>query len=112
MIRTVIGAALLGCSGLALAADPVAFSAIARSNWQVAEARLTAELAAGSQEPGVLLNLAHVYGQTGRVIQAQDLYRRVQAQPNVLMERPDGSPAWAHDLARFGLQRTSQLASR
>ena len=112
MIRLVIGAALLGSSALALAADPVAVSAIATSDWQRAEAQLSAQIAKGSREPGVLLNLAHVYRQTDRTAQAVDLYRQVQAEPNVQMERTDGSPAWSHDLARFGLQRASRMASR
>ncbi|WP_083672094.1 hypothetical protein [Sphingomonas montana] len=111
MIRLFAGALLLSVSTLAQA-DPVAFQAIAQGKLDRAEKTLVAQVAAGSAEPGVLLNLAHVYRQTARAAQAETLYRRVLAEPNVQMARPDGSPAWSHTLATVGLERAAQLAAR
>lgn len=111
MIRLIGGAALLALSGAALA-DPVAYRAIATNNLGVAETQLTSALAETASEPGVLLNLAHVYRQTARGPQADALYRRVLAAPDVLMGMPDGRPASSHRLAELGLARSAQFASR
>lgn len=112
MIRLIGSVMLLAVSGAAMAADPVAFRAIASNDMATAEAQLAGELAAGSNEPGVLLNLAHVYRQSARGVEADALYRRVLATPNVQMARADGSPAWSHSLAKQGLARNAQFASR
>ncbi|GGE79144.1 tetratricopeptide repeat protein [Sphingomonas prati] len=111
MIRLLGGALLLSISTLA-SADPVAFKAISTGDLTKAERTLASQVAAGSTEPGVLLNLAHVYRTTARAAQAQALYRQVLAEPNVQMGKPDGSPAWSHDLATAGLARASQFAAR
>ncbi|HEX8446551.1 MAG TPA: tetratricopeptide repeat protein [Sphingomonas sp.] len=112
MIRLLGGALLLSVAGAALAADPVAFQAIAAKDLTGAARQLETELAAGSNEPGVLLNLAHVYRQTARDVDADALYRRVLATPNVQMATPDGNPAWSHTLAKRALARNAQFAAR
>lgn len=112
MIRLLGSVLLLSVSGAAMAADPVAFQAIATNDMAAAEAQLATQVAAGSTEPGVLLNLAHVYRHSARDAQAEALYRRVLATPNVQMAKPDGNPAWSHRLAKMGLARSAQLALR
>ena len=111
MIRLVGGALLLMVSGTAMA-DPVAYRAIANKDLGAAEAQLTSALAEEASEPGVLLNLAHVYRQTARGAEADALYRRVLGAPDVLMAMPDGRPASSHRLASLGLARSAQFASR
>lgn len=88
------------------------FNAIQRDDLTAAEARLIAQRAAEPNEPSVLLNLAHVYMKTGRADQALALYRAVLAGENVLMATATRDPAWSHDLARRGLDRTRSIASR
>lgn len=88
------------------------FNAIQRDDLTAAEARLIAQRAAEPSEPSVLLNLAHVYAKTGRADQALELYREVLAGENVLMATATRAPAWSHDLARRGLDRTRSIASR
>jgi hypothetical protein len=112
MIRIGLGVGLLLLAGAAQANDPVAFQAIAASDLRTAESVLANEVAAGTREPGVLINLAHVYSRTGRTQQSVDLYRQVMALPNAQMARQDGSPAWSHDLAMRGIQRLTRVASR
>lgn len=88
------------------------FNAIQRDDLTAAEARLIAQRAAEPGEPSVLLNLAHVYAKTGRAEQAMALYREVLTGENVLMATATRAPAWSHDLARRGLDRTRSIASR
>lgn len=97
---------------MAQAADPVGFEALQRGEYDAAQSSLAARLANGSNEPGVLLNLAHVYGRDGRRDDATMLYRQVLDGRNVVMEMADGRPAWSHALAQRGLQRLSRTASR
>jgi len=60
----------------------------------------------------VLLNLAHVYAKTGRTAQAEALYRQVLAGEDVLMLTGSRQPVGSHQLARKGLERARQMASR
>lgn len=92
--------------------DPVAYEALARGNFTAAETRLESQLAKGSRDPAVLLNLAHVYKRDGRMADAAGLYREVLTARNISMELPDGSPAWSHDLAARGLARLTMLSAR
>ncbi len=112
MIKIIFAAMVVLLPVAVQAADPVAFTALAKGRYAAAEARLVSEVANGSEEPGVLLNLAHVYGREGRRDDAVRLYRQVLAVPNVRMEMADGSPAWSHDLAGRGMIRLSAIASR
>jgi len=112
MIRLFVGAVLLSGSAVAMAADPVAFRAIAANDLATATTQLESQIAAGSNEPGVLLNLAHVYRQAGRGAAAETLYRQVLSTPNVLLAKADGNPAWSHRLAQRGLEKNAQFAAR
>ena len=59
----------------------------------------------------VLLNLAAVYARTGRLADADSLYRQVAAAPDEMLEMPDGGDASAHALAQAGLTRVAAPAS-
>jgi Flp pilus assembly protein TadD len=103
-------AAVVLVSGAAQAADPIAFDALQRGELGTAQAKLASRVAEGTREPGVLLNLAHVYGKEGRRDEAVGLYQQVLARSNVLMEMANGRPAWSHDLAKRGIARLSTIA--
>ncbi len=105
--------ALLPIAGLgAQTIDPVSYEAMAQGRYSAAEAKLAARVAKGSEDPAVLLNLAHLYKRDGRVADAEMLYRRVLGSTNILMEMPDGRPAASHDLAGRGLARLASFATR
>lgn len=113
-MRVILMAAIAAALPLAAASaqDQVAYQAIARADYASAETALVAQLAAGSREPGVLLNLAAVYQRTGRMEAATELYRAVRAEPNVQMALPNGQPSWSHDVASRGMTRARTMAAR
>ena len=88
------------------------FDAIQRDDLIAAEARLIAQRAQEPNEPSVLINLAHVYLKTGRVAQAEALYRQVLESENVQLATARRQPAWSHDLAQRALERTTAMAAR
>jgi Tfp pilus assembly protein PilF len=88
------------------------FDAIQRADLDAAEARLNATLLEQPNEPSALLNLAHVYWKTGRIEQAEALYRKVLAGENVMMLTAGRATIGAHQLAQKGLDRARQMASR
>ncbi|WP_156679819.1 tetratricopeptide repeat protein [Sphingomonas profundi] len=92
--------------------DPDAYAAISNGRYAAAETRLTARVEHGSNDPAVLINLAHLYARDGRGANAAAMYREVLAAPNERMELADGSPAWSHDLAQRGLRRLTSYAAR
>ena len=88
------------------------FNAIERDDLAGAEARLKAARLEQPGEPSVLINLAHVYWKTGRTADAEALYRQVLSSDNVLMLTGSNQQLWSHQLARKGLDRARQMASR
>jgi hypothetical protein len=88
------------------------FNAIARNDLAAAEARLLAQKADEPSGAPALLNLAYVYTQTGRATQATELYTSVLSHENELLVTGSGQKQWSHDLARRGLDRARQMASR
>jgi Flp pilus assembly protein TadD len=88
------------------------FNAIQRDDLAGAEARLTAARLEQPSEPSVLINLAHVYSKTGRIAEAETLYRQVLSTQNVLMLTGSNQQLWSHQLAEKGLNRARQMASR
>jgi tetratricopeptide (TPR) repeat protein len=76
----------------AMAADDIGYAAIAKKDWQSAEAQLRAELASTPDEPMRMLNLAYVLQQQGRSAEAADIYRKVLAAKSnpMLAVGPDG----------------------
>jgi pentatricopeptide repeat protein len=109
------GVAMLAMAGPAQAQDTgkrYGYTAIERSDLAGAEARLIAQRAAEPNEPAVLINLAHVYGKTGRPDEAAALYQEILRNENVLMALGNGEPAWSHDLARTALNRSASFAAK
>lgn len=94
--------------------DPVAKSAIVQGDYVAAERRLIQELRIHPGRPELLLNLAAVYSQTGRVSEARGLYRQVIAQNDVLMDVSAERTAGSHAIAATGLRRleTVQFTQR
>jgi thioredoxin-like negative regulator of GroEL len=118
-MRMVVLGAVAVCVAAApayAAGDPVQMSraAIVRGDYAAAEKMLSAERRVYPGRPEVLLNLAAVYANTGRVAQAADLYRSVLSEDDVLMNVTSDRVASAHDIASRGLMRlgAGQTASR
>lgn len=88
------------------------FNAIQRADLAGAEARLNAALLEQPGEPSALINLAHVYSKTGRVAEAEALYRQILTSQNVLMLTASNRQVGSHELAQRGLDRARQMASR
>lgn len=106
---------LLALAGTAHAegeGNPYGYDQIAAKNMKAAEQRLIAQRAAEPKEPSVLINLAYVYGRTGRTTEAAALYNEVLAQPDVLMALGNGRPASSHAIALKAMGRSSDYAAR
>ena len=113
MVLVTLGAALAAtAAGAQTQEQTYGFNAIQRDDLAGAEARLNAQRAMEPNEPSVLINLAHVYAKTGRMAQAETLYRQVMATDNVLMLTGSKQQLWSHQLARKGLDRAREMASR
>jgi uncharacterized protein HemY len=87
------------------------FAAIMDEDWVKAERQLAASSAERS-DPARLLNLAHVYRQTGRELEARQLYRAVLDQRDRTVELANGEAASCHALARKGLDMPTGVAAR
>lgn len=94
--------------------DPVASAAIARGEYSKAEQSLLADLRIHPGRPELMLNLAAIYARTGRTDEARDLYTRVLAKDDVLMDLPADRVVGSHAVAQTGLKRLSavQLTTR
>lgn len=110
-MRTIVAIAALGLATTPALAQDYGYRQIADGNLLLAETQLDSQRVAEPGEPSVLINLAAIYARTGRAAQAQAAYQRVLATENVQLEMGDHRPAWSHDLARRGLQR-SEMAAR
>lgn len=113
LVLALVGAALFTTTAAAQTQEQrYGFDAIQRADLTAAEARLNAALLEQPNEPSVLINLAHIYWKTGRIEQAEALYRRVLASDNVLMLTGTRQNVGSHQLAQKGLDRARQVASR
>ncbi len=91
----------------AMAGDRTGYRAIASGDLRSAEATLIAERRIFPDRPELMLNLAAVYGRTGRQDSARALYAEVLARPAVSMLMPSGEALSSHDLAQRGLATTA-----
>lgn len=89
----------------AVAGDRTGYQAIVAGNLQSAEQRLMAERRIYPDRPELMLNLAAIYGQSGRLDQARSLYAAVLDRPAVSMQMAGGGLASSHDIANRGLGR-------
>ncbi|MDP1026750.1 tetratricopeptide repeat protein [Sphingomonas sp. KR1UV-12] len=105
---------LAGLASPAFAGDRTGYQAIATGDLRAAEATLNAERRIFPDRPELMLNLAAVYGRTGRVEAARALYTAVLERPDVSMLMPSGEAASSHALATRGLGQSASavLATR
>lgn len=105
--------ALLAMPAAAQERTRVAHAAIMSGDLAKAERTIVADQRIYGSRPEVLLNLAAVYAQSGRVAEANALYRQVLAQDAVLMDMSRERSATSHAIAQTGLARlTPQYAQR
>ncbi len=105
-MRTILVACLMaGIATPVMAADRTGYRAIATGDLKGAEQRLLAERRIFPERPELMLNLAVVYGQTGRLDAARGLYAAVLDRPAVAMSLPTGDSVSSHEIAQRGLSR-------
>jgi len=94
--------------------DPLYSAAIVRGDFNQAESQLAAQLRSNPGTPELLLNLAAIYSETGRLTEARALYRQVLTQKDVEMDIASNRTSTSHRIADRGLQRVNaiQLTSR
>ncbi len=111
LVPVIVAAAL---ATPALANDRTGYQSIATGDLGSAEATLVAERRIFPDRPELMLNLAAVYGRTGRVDAARALYVEVLARPAVSMLMPSGAATSSHAVAERGLARVvpAVLATR
>lgn len=104
------GAALAFGIAPASAEEPVGRVGNALAHEQIAQGRLTAAehaLAArntrDARDPGRLINLAVVYGRTGRIDEARNAFAAAAAAPEEVLIAADGREISSRDLAREGM---------
>jgi thioredoxin-like negative regulator of GroEL len=99
------GLALGTCCGAIASTTDSGYTEIARGDYTAAEQRLSKEQRLFRHEPDLMLNMAYVYAQTGRIAQARALYRSVLTMPDEVLDMPQGNSMASHDLARAALSR-------
>ncbi len=103
-MRYILACAAMGLLAAPLSAREAGYSAIATGDLGRAEKILTAERRIYPNRPELMLNLAAVYGKTGRVDAARALYTQVLERPAASMLMPSGAAASSHDVAERGLR--------
>lgn len=107
-------AALTIASTAAAASEGNGAPELRRGNYVAAERIITGQLRMWPGDTDLLLNLATVYGRTGRRSEARMLYRSVLARPDDVMDLQSNTSRSAHALAQAGLANIdrAQLSSR
>lgn len=105
-------AAPLSTAAVANPVDNYGAAAIQTADFATAETQLSAWLQRAPMDRSALINLAHVYRETGRAHEANLLYTRVLHRSDVQLETTAGTPVWSHDVARAGLGGTVSIAMR
>lgn len=113
-ILILAAAPLAACAstGDMVSTDPFAYRALSQNDYARAEATLVVAQAKTPDEPSMLINLATVYGRTGRPDAATRLLSKVLAQPNILLDVSNAKTEWSHDLARRGLEQRAGVTTR
>lgn len=94
-----------GAASTATASERTGYASIAAGDLSGAERTLIAERRIFPERPELMLNLAAVYQQTGRTMEAASLYRAVLARPVVAMDLPSGATRSSHTIAQAALAR-------
>ena len=89
---------------ISLAADDLGTGAIMNQDWETAEAQILEGLQNNPDDVFRLLNLAAVYGQTGREEEAAAIYRRIlESDDERLAALPSGRGQPVKEVAERGL---------
>ena len=115
VLAAAIAMASLSSAPASAASDFNGAAEIQRGDYAAAERVIAHQLRMWPGDADLLLNLATVYRQTGRVSEARALYRSILAQPDDVMDLPSRAPQSSHALARSGLttiDRTQLSAAR
>lgn len=114
MRMMMIAALLAAAASPAVAGERTGYMSIAAGNLERAERTLESARRADPNRPEVLLNLAAVYGQTGRTDAARGLYREVLAGDPIRVDMPSGATVTSHEVAQRGLAKLgpAQFATR
>ncbi len=100
---------------VAVAGQPVdnySANAVMAAKYSVAITTLSGDLVRNPRDESALINLAIALRRTGRVAEAQTLYRRVLALEEVELDTVNGTAMSSHEVARRGLGLNTQLSSR
>lgn len=81
----------------------LAYEQIALGQLRTAERTLEAQGARDARDPGRLINLAVVYGRTGRIAEARAAFGAAMGAPEEMLVVADGRSVSSRDLAREGL---------
>lgn len=107
---TAAGAALAFGMAPASAEEPdgrvgnaLAYEQIAQGRLTAAEQTLAARNVRDARDPGRLINLAVVYGRTGRIDEARSAFAAAAAAPEEMLIAADGRDISSRDLAREGM---------
>ena len=119
-MRGVVSVLLVAAAGMAAPAmaqegwpQRTGYQEIAAGNLAAAERPLLAERRTSPDSPELMLNLAAVYAQTGRVSEARALYGAVLNEKSIAMDMPSGAVVASHAVAQTGLRHLQQtMASR
>ncbi|OYY68436.1 tetratricopeptide repeat protein [Sphingomonas sp. 28-63-12] len=85
--------------------DHSGYTEIMHGNFSAAEKTVIKQRDAFPDDADLMLNLAAIYAQTGRISKARSLYIEVLDRADQSMLLAQNRTAWSHDIARRGLQR-------
>lgn len=113
VIHILLVAAGLGAAapGLAAPADANGAREILRGDLAAAERIITRERRMFPADPDLILNLAMIYRQTGRIEQARGLYRQIIDAPDEMLDTVS-APMSAHAIAKLELAQMGVLAAK
>lgn len=96
------------------AEDHSGYTQIMHGDLAAAEKAVVSQRYAFPDDADLMLNLAAIYAQTGRVSKARSLYFDVLDRDNQSMVLAQNRTAWSHDIARRGLLRLAgtELSAR
>lgn len=116
---TAVGATLAFGMAPAHAEEPagrvgsaLAYEQIAQGQLTVAERTLAARNGRDARDPGRLINLAVVYGRTGRIEEARNAFAAAAAAPEEMLIAADGRDVSSRDLAREGMEWLQAMPRR
>lgn len=92
--------------------NALAYEQIAQGRLTAAEQTLAARDNQDARDPGRLINLAVVYGRTGRIDEARNAFAAAAAAPEEMLIAADGRDISSRDLAREGMNWLRSMEPR